>query len=64
MRVVAILYIILSVGANFFVGSIQTFVLAAFSFPVLLWLLLRKRKTIVQSEKGDDVQSFNNRDAS
>jgi hypothetical protein len=44
MRVVAVLYIVLSLCANFWVGSLSTFVLATFSFPFLLWLLLRKRK--------------------
>lgn len=43
MRIAAILYIIASVGANFFVGSLTTFVLAALSFPLLIWLLAKKK---------------------
>lgn len=44
MRIAAVLYVLLSVGANFFIGNRLTFALAALSFPVLVWLLLRKRK--------------------
>lgn len=45
MRVAAIVYILLSLLANFWYGNLTTFVLAAFSFPLLVWLLVRKRKT-------------------
>jgi len=44
MRIAAVLYILLSVGANFFIGNRLTFLLAALSFPVLVWLLLSKRQ--------------------
>ena len=51
MRIAAVLYILLSVGANFFIGNRLTFLLAALSFPVLVWLLLRKRQQVDKNEK-------------
>lgn len=44
MRIAAIVYITLSLLANFYYGNLTTFVLAAVSFPLLVWLLARRRK--------------------
>jgi hypothetical protein len=44
MRVAAIIFILLSVTVNFYYNNPSSLVLAMFSFPVLLWLLLSKRK--------------------
>ena len=44
MRIAAIIFIILSVVANFIFNTLPVFMLAMFSFPVLLWLLLKKKK--------------------
>lgn len=44
MRAVAIIFILLSVSANFYYDNPSSLVLAMLSFPVLLWLLLTKRK--------------------
>jgi hypothetical protein len=51
MRVVAILFIVASVTANFIYNQLTTLVLAMFSFPVLLWLLLKKKKKRVTASK-------------
>jgi Flp pilus assembly protein TadB len=62
MRIAAIIFIILAVVANFFFNNLTVFVLAMFSFPVLLWLLLKKRKTNTarittdSSERNDYIQ--------
>lgn len=45
MRIAAIVYIIITVVANFFIDNLTVLLLAMLSFPVLLWLLLKKRKT-------------------
>ena len=50
MRAVAIIFILLSVGANFYFNNLSSLVLAMFSFPVLVWLLVRKRKPKVKTE--------------
>lgn len=52
MRIAAVLYIVATVVANFFVGSLTTFALAALSFPLLLWLLAKKKT----DEKDTTVQ--------
>lgn len=44
MRVAAIVYIVLSTLVNFEIGNPGTFVLAALSFPLLVWLLVSKKK--------------------
>lgn len=44
MRVAAILFILLSVSANFYFNNPSSLVLAMFSFPLLVMLLLKKRK--------------------
>jgi hypothetical protein len=59
MRVVAIVFILLSVGANFYYNNITSLVLAMFSFPVLIWLLVKKKKrampgtTVPEKQKQD-----------
>jgi hypothetical protein len=64
MRVVAILFIVASVTANFIYNQLTTLVLAMFYFPVLIWLLLKKKKkrvtvskqmTSPQPEQGDTL---------
>lgn len=45
MRIGAIIFIIVAVVANFIFNNLTVFVLAMFSFPVLLWVLLKKKKT-------------------
>lgn len=57
MRIVAILYVVLSVSANFFYGNLTTFVLAAFSFPLLVWLLVRKQKKARVNAKETELNS-------
>jgi len=44
MRIAAIVFILLALIANFIFNNLTVFVLAMFSFPVLLWLLLKKHK--------------------
>ena len=44
MRVAAIIFILLSLATNFYFDNPSSLVLAMFSFPVLVWLLLKKRK--------------------
>jgi len=44
MRAAAIIFILLSVTANFYFNNLSSLVLAMFSFPVLIGLLLRKKK--------------------
>jgi chromate transport protein ChrA len=59
MRVVAILFIVVTLVANFYFNNITSLVVAMFAFPVLVGLLLRKRKrhqkpTKVHPEKTSD----------
>lgn len=44
MRIAAILFILVSLGINFVYNNFSTLMLAMFSFPVLVVLLLRKKK--------------------
>jgi 4-hydroxybenzoate polyprenyltransferase len=46
MRIAAVIFILLSVGANFYFNNLTSLVVAMFSFPVLLWLLLKRRKRV------------------
>ena len=50
MRIIAILFIVLSVAANFFFNNMASLLMAMFSFPVLLWVLLKKRKKLVNRD--------------
>ena len=62
MRIAAILYIVVSITANFFIGSLSTFALAALSFPVLLWLLVRKKKKAAATAPQPSGTAVNNPD--
>lgn len=53
MRLAAVLYIVASVGANFFIGTLTTFALAALSFPLLVWLLLKKKPKALPQPKAE-----------
>lgn len=53
MRIAGVIYIILSLAANFIIGSTETLVLAFLSFPLTIWLLLTKRKN-----KSKDTKTF------
>ena len=44
MRIAAILFIVVTLTINFVYNNLSSLVLAMFSFPVLLWLLRRKKK--------------------
>lgn len=44
MRVAAILFIVLTIVANFIFNNITSLVVAMFAFPVLLWVLLKRKK--------------------
>lgn len=44
MRIAAIIYIVASIAVNFLVDNFTVFILAMLSFPVLVWLLLKKKK--------------------
>ncbi|HUC80734.1 MAG TPA: hypothetical protein VMR70_07435 [Flavisolibacter sp.] len=44
MRVVAILFVVLTLVANFVFNNITSLVVAILSFPVFLWALLKKKK--------------------
>jgi hypothetical protein len=51
MRVAAIIYIVLSLGANVIFDSLTVLLFAMFSFPLLLWLLLTKKKKTLSHPK-------------
>jgi len=57
MRMAAIVYIVISVVANFIIDHFTVFVLAMFSFPVLIWLLLRREKSKNQKPVADITES-------
>ena len=50
MRAVAVIFILLSIGANFYYNNLSSLVLAMFSFPVIVWLLVKKRKPKLKPE--------------
>ena len=52
MRIAAIVFIVLAVIANFVFDNLTIFVLAMFSFPVLLWVLLTKKKQRVDKRSA------------
>ena len=62
MRIAAIVYIVASITANFFIGSLSSFALAALSFPLLLWLLIRKKKKSDATAAQPSGTPVNNRD--
>lgn len=53
MRIAAVVYIVLSLTANFIVDSFFVFLLAVVSFPLSVWLLLTKRKKPLTYLKPD-----------
>lgn len=58
MRIAAIVYIILSLTANFIFDNLTVLVLAMLSFPLLLYVLLKKQsRQMVQPLKKSDDQS-------
>jgi len=52
MRIAAIVFIVLAVIANFIFDNLTIFVLAMFSFPALLWVLLKKKKQRVDKQSA------------
>ncbi|RYF78765.1 MAG: hypothetical protein EON98_15355 [Chitinophagaceae bacterium] len=51
MRIAALIFIILAVGANFYFNNLTSLVVAMFSFPVLVWVLLRRRRKTLPMPK-------------
>ena len=51
MRIAAILFILATLVVNFMYNNFSSLVLATLSFPVLLWLLLRRKKRKNEGEK-------------
>jgi len=52
MRIAAIIFITLSLVANFYYNNLTSLVAAMFSFPVLIWVLVKRRKKVGKVETG------------
>lgn len=55
MRTAAILFIVLALVANFYFNNLTSLVVAMVSFPVLLWVLLKKKKRLKSGDVSNAV---------
>jgi hypothetical protein len=53
MRIITIVFILLSLTANFIFDSLPVLLLSMLSLPLLLWLLLTKKKKTLSNLKPD-----------
>jgi|GEM_PF-4417171 len=51
MRITAVIFIVLAIGANFYFNNLTSLVVAMLSFPLLLVVLLKRKRRKVPLQK-------------